>query len=170
MGIQQWQIQPKMYFMHVKLISTSKKCGLWVYLFQMNILTHHQVMPKSTVLFKTQHNTTHRPLGQPVTPVLTSFLTLAKIQVTRFNVFSPSTLLEWRKERKNECWRAKNKKFFPRPCQTLYNCHELQVRVVCRGKNLSPSCHEYLCSVLSMPSRPAPSLTLVMRRTLVKCD
>ncbi len=124
--------------MHVKLTSASKKCALWVYLFQMNILTRHQVIPKSTVLFKTQHNTTHRPLGQSVTPVLTSFLTLAKIQVKRFKIFFPSTLLEWRKKRKNECWRAKNKKFFPRPCQTLYNCDELQVRVVCRGEKPFP--------------------------------
>lgn len=136
----------------------------------MNILTCHQVIPKSTVLFKTQHNTTHRPQGQSVTPVLTSFLTLAEIQVKRFKIFSPSTLLELRKERKNECCRAKNKKFFPRPCQTLYNCDELQVRVVCRGKNLSPSCHDCLGFLLSMPSGSAPSLMLVMRRTLVIFD
>ncbi len=103
-------------------------------------------------------------------PRLDQFSHLSKDTGHTVQCFFSSTLLEWRKERKNECWRAKNKKFFPGPCQTLYNCHELQVRVVCRGKNLSPSCHEYLCSVLSMPSRPAPSLTLVMRRTLVQFD
>ncbi len=125
MGIQQWQIQPKMYFMHVKLISASKKCGLWVYLFQMNILTHHQVIPKSTVLFKTQHNTTHGLLGQPVTPVLTSFLTLAKIQVTRFNVFYPQPYWNGGKRGKMSAGGLKIKSSFldpVRPCIIVMSC------------------------------------------------
>lgn len=60
----------------------------------MNIVTGHQVIPKKPiVLFKTQHNTTHRPLGQPVARDLTSFLTLAKIQVKKVQEFSPLNLI-----------------------------------------------------------------------------
>lgn len=126
MTIQQWQIQPRIYFMLVKLTSASKKCALWVYLFQMNILTCHQVIPKSTVLFKTQHNTTHGPLGQSVTPVLTSFLTLAKIQVKRFKIFfPPQPYWNGGKRGKMSAGGLKIKSSFPdpvRPCIIVMSC------------------------------------------------
>lgn len=60
----------------------------------MNIMTGHQVIPKKpNVLFKTQHNATQRPLGQPVSPELTNFLTLAKIQVKKDQEFFPFNLI-----------------------------------------------------------------------------
>ncbi len=126
-----------MYFMHVKLISASKKCGLWVYLFQMNILTHHQVMPKSTVLFKTQHNTTHRPLGQPVTPSW-QFSHLSKDTGHTVQCFFPSTLLEWRKRGKMSAGGLKIKSSFLDPVRPCIIVMSLQVRVVCRGKKPFP--------------------------------